>query len=125
MNVGKYGQFIKFCLVGAVNTSISLVVYAFLLKLNVYYLTASTIAYIAGILNGYIFSLSFVFKKKFNFTQGLKFVGVYLSSLLINLFFLYILVDIFQFPKFIGQICVTGFNVIYNFLLNKYWTFNK
>jgi putative flippase GtrA len=125
LSIEKYGQFIKFCLVGAVNTTISLVVYALLLKLNVHYLTASTIAYIAGIINGYIFSSSFVFKEKFHFIQGLKFIGVYLSSLLINLFLLYIIVDIFQISEFIGQICVTGFNVIYNYLLNKFWTFNK
>ncbi|SDM69907.1 GtrA family protein [Bacillus sp. OK048] len=125
LSIEKYGQFIKFCIVGAVNTTISLVVYGLLLKLNVHYLTASTIAYLAGILNGYIFSSSFVFKAKFRFIQGLKFIGVYLSSLLINLFLLYFLVDIFQFNEFVGQICVTGFNVIYNYLLNKFWTFSK
>jgi putative flippase GtrA len=121
----KYGQFIKFCIVGVTNTGISLAVYALLLKLNIHYLAASTIAYLAGILNGYILSTSFVFKNKFNILQGLKFLGVYLSSLLINLMFLYILVGVFHVSAFYGQVIVTLFNVIYNYFLNKIWTFKR
>ena len=123
LSMKKYGQFIKFCIVGVGNTGISLLVYALLLKFNVHYLAASTIAYLAGIVNGYIFSTSFVFKNKFNLTQGLKFLGVYLSSLLINLGLLYVLVDFFHISEFWGQFFVTCFNVVYNYLLNKIWTF--
>jgi putative flippase GtrA len=123
--IEKYGQFIKFCLVGVTNTGISLLVYALLLKLNVHYLAASTISYLAGIANGYFFSSSFVFKEKFNYVQGLKFLGVYLSSLLINLAFLYILVDLLNVSEFFAQVIVTGFNVIYNYFLNKLWTFKR
>ncbi|MEH7252410.1 GtrA family protein [Neobacillus niacini] len=123
--IDKYGQFIKFCIVGVTNTGISLLVYALLLKFNVHYLAASTISYFAGIVNGYIFSSSFVFKEKTNYVQALKFLGVYLSSLLINLAFLYILVDILHISKFLAQVIVTGFNVVYNYLLNKFWTFKR
>jgi putative flippase GtrA len=123
LSIERYGQFIKFCIVGVANTSISLVVYALLLKLSVHYLAASTIAYLAGIINGYIFSSSFVFKKKFNYMQGLKFLGVYLSSLLINLGLLFIFVEILHISEFFGQVIATCFNVIYNYLLNKLWTF--
>ncbi len=125
LSIEKYGQFIKFCIVGATNTAISFVVYALLLKLNMNYLVASTLSYLAGLINGYIFSSSFVFNNKRNLTQGLKFLGVYLSSLIINLAFLYILVDTFKFSELIAQVIVTCFNVIYNFSLNKFWTFKR
>ncbi|MDQ0202252.1 GtrA family protein [Neobacillus ginsengisoli] len=125
LSIEKYGQFIKFCIVGATNTAISFVVYALLLKLNMNYLIASTLSYLAGLLNGYIFSSSFVFKDKPNLIQGLKFLGVYLSSMLINLALLYILVDYFKFSELLGQFIVTCFNVIYNYSLNKFWTFKK
>ena len=121
----KYGQFIKFCFVGVTNTSISLLVYALLLNLNMNYLASSAIAYLAGIINGFILSTSFVFKKKYNFVRGLMFLGVYFSSLLINLALLYILVDIFSISEFLGQVFVTCFNVFYNYLLNKLWTFKR
>lgn len=123
--MGKYGQFIRFCIVGAVNTGISLLVYALLLKLQVHYLAASTLAYIAGLINGYIFSSSFVFKKKFKLQQGVKFVTVYLSSLLINLALLYIFVDVFHLSELLGQTIVTGINVVYNYFINKFWTFKS
>jgi putative flippase GtrA len=125
LSMKKYGQFVKFCLVGGTNTVISLLVYALLLKLNVYYIVASAISYIAGLINGYLLSSSFVFKHKINLKQGLRFVGVYLSSLLINLAFLYILVDLFKISELIAQLMVTCFNVFYNYFLNKVWTFKK
>ena len=125
MSIQKYGQFIKFCIVGVTNTTISLVVYYFLLKLGVQYLLASTIAYCAGLLNGYILSSTFVFKQQRNMNQALKFIGVYLSSLLINLLLLYCLVDIYGISEFFAQVVVTVFNVFYNYFLNKIWTFNK
>jgi putative flippase GtrA len=121
--IQKYGQFIKFCIVGVANTTISLVAYYFLLKLGVHYLLASTISYCVGILNGYIFSTKFVFKKQRNKLQAFRFVGVNLSSLVINLLLLYILVDVFSVSEFIAQVIATIFNVIYNYSLNKFWTF--
>jgi putative flippase GtrA len=125
LSIKKYGQFIKFCIVGATNTGISLIVYAILLKVNVYYLAASAISYLAGLINGYVLSSSFVFKHKINVKKGLKFIGVYVSSLLINLGFLYILVDRFKLSAFFAQVVVTCFNVFYNYFLNKIWTFKE
>ncbi|WP_253701322.1 GtrA family protein [Bacillus sp. FJAT-29814] len=125
LSIEKYGQFIKFCIVGVINTGVSLIVFSILLHYGVYYLMASTVAYLAGIVNGYIFSSSYVFKKKFSFVQGIKFIGVYLSSLLINLGFLFILVDIIHIAELFGQLIVTGFNVVYNYCLNKFWTFKS
>ena len=50
----KYLPFIKFCLVGTTNVLIYYTIYYILLILNINYLAANTIAYIMGILNGYI-----------------------------------------------------------------------
>jgi putative flippase GtrA len=125
LSIQKYGQFLKFCIVGVTNTTISLVVYYLLLKFGVQYLLASTISYCAGLLNGYILSSAFVFKQKKSLNQALKFIGVYLSALLINLLLLYCLVDIFGVSEFFAQVVVTVFNVFYNYFLNKIWTFNN
>ncbi|WP_368042572.1 GtrA family protein [Ectobacillus sp. JY-23] len=121
----KHAQFIKFCIVGVTNTSISLIVYYFLLNADVPYLLASTLAYCAGLLNGYLLSSSFVFKQKRTAGQALKFISVYISSLLINLLLLFCLVDVFIISEFPAQVIVTFFNVFYNFILNKLWTFKS
>lgn len=121
--IHKYEQFLKFCIVGLTNTTISLVTYYFLLQVDIHYLIASTISYCAGLLNGYFLSSSIVFNQKRNVIQALKFIGVYVSSLLLNLLFLFILVDLLELNEFISQIIVIIFNVFYNYFLNKIWTF--
>jgi putative flippase GtrA len=120
----KYGQFLKFCIVGAANTLISLVVYYLLIKFfGLHYLLSSVMAYCTGLLNGYIFSSTFVFQQKRNVKQGVKFIGVNTSSLLINLLILYLLVEVSGVSSLLSQLFATIFNVIYNFSLNKWWTF--
>jgi putative flippase GtrA len=121
--IGEYGQFLKFCMIGVVNTTISLVVFYILLRFDMHYLLSSSIAYCAGLLNGYIFSSSFVFQQKHNVKQVIKFISVNTSSLLINLLILYFLVKVGEVSNLHAQLFATIFNVIYNFTLNKWWTF--
>jgi putative flippase GtrA len=121
--IGEYGQFLKFCMIGVVNTTISLVVFYILLRFDMHYLLSSSIAYCVGLLNGYIFSSSFVFQQKHNVKQVIKFISVNTSSLLINLLILYFLVKVGEVSNLHAQLFATIFNVIYNFTLNKWWTF--
>ena len=100
----KYSPFIKFCLVGATNVIISYTAYFILLRLGLYYLLATTIAYVVGILNGYIWSSKFVFKKNKSINNMMKFFAVYISSLFINLGIMYICVDIYNMNKLIAPI---------------------
>jgi putative flippase GtrA len=119
----KYLPFIKFCLVGVTNVVISYTAYFILLKLGLYYLLASTIAYIVGILNGYIWSSKFVFKKNKSINNMMKFFIVYISALFINLGIIYICVDCYNMNKLIAPIIAIGVGTIYNYTLNKIWTF--
>lgn len=121
----KYGKFIKFCIVGGINTVISLVVYTILIKQGMHYLGASTIGYIAGILNGYLLSSKFVFGEKLNMSKGIKFILIYLSALVINLLIMSGLIEILGVKEIPAQVIATGFNVLYNFILNNLWTFKK
>ena len=119
----KYLPFIKFCLVGATNVIISYTAYFILLRLGLYYLLATTIAYVVGILNGYIWSSKYVFKKNKSLNNMTKFFAVYISSSFINLGIMYICVDSFNIHKLIAPIFAVGVGTIYNFILNKAWTF--
>ena len=119
----KYLPFIKFCLVGATNVAISYTAYFILLKLGLYYLLATTIAYVVGILNGYIWSSKFVFKKNKSINNMMKFFIVYISALFINLGIMYICVDTYNMHKLVAPIFAIGIGTIYNFTLNKIWTF--
>lgn len=116
-------RFLKFAIVGVSNTAISFLVYVVLVKLSLYYILASIISYIAGILNSYILNTAFVFKEKKTKKNLFMFSSVYLSALLINLTLLYILVDIIGTGPITGQILVTGIVMIYNYIMQKKWTF--
>lgn len=116
-------SFLKFCIVGASNTIISLIIYWILLKFDIYYLVASTIAYMAGILNGYLLSSKYVFKTTKSIQTIFKFFVVYGTSLLINLFLLYVLVDIVGINKMIAQVMTIVVNTLFNYFVNKIWTF--
>ena len=119
----KYLPFIKFCLVGATNVIISYTAYFILLKLGLYYLLASAIAYITGMLNGYIWSSRFVFNANKSINNMVKFFIVYISALFINLGIMYICVDTYNMHKLIAPIFAVGVGTIYNYILNKMWTF--
>lgn len=119
----KYLPFIKFCLVGATNVIISYTVYYILLASGLNYLLASAIAYITGILNGYIWSSKFVFKKNKSIYNMMKFFIVYISALFINLGIMYVCVDTYNMNKLVAPIFAIGIGTIYNYLLNKIWTF--
>lgn len=116
-------RFLKFAIVGVSNTAISFLVYVVLVKLSLYYILASIISYIAGILNSYILNTAFVFKEKKTKKNLFMFSSVYLSALLINLSLLYIMVDVFGTGPITGQILVTGIVMIYNYIMQKKWTF--
>jgi len=118
-----YSLFIKFCIVGVTNVIISYTVYYILLASGLNYLLASAIAYITGMLNGYIWSSKFVFKKNKSIDNMMKFFIVYISALFINLGTMYICVDTYNMNKLIAPIFAIGIGTIYNYLLNKMWTF--
>jgi len=121
----KHSKFIKFCLIGVTNVAISYTIYYILLTFGINYLIANAIAYIMGILNGYIWSSKYVFKKNKSLNNMMKFFTVYISSLFINLGIMYICVDTYNMHKLIAPIFAIGVGTIYNYTLNEIWTFKE
>ncbi len=125
INKIRNNTFIGFAVVGAINTGFSFIIYLLLLKLDLYYISASVIAYIAGIAVSYILNTKFVFRQEKTFANLSKFVSVYLTALVINISLLYFLVNIVGFNPVVGQIGVTCIVLFYNYVLQKLWTFKK
>ena len=118
-------RFLRFACVGAVNTAASFLVYITLLHFQVYYIIASIVAYITGIGISYILNTAFVFQAEKKRSTAYKFTAVYLSALLINLFMLYLFVDILGINPVLGQILVTSAVLFYNYILQSVWTFKR
>lgn len=122
----KYKQFLLFCIVGASNTLITMVVLWILSKLNVYVPVASTIGYICGIANGYIWSSKIVFKKKKTVDNAIKFAVVNILAIGVNFLMMWVWTSLLSMNEMIAQvITIAFFTMPLNFILNKLWTYRS
>lgn len=122
----KYKQFLLFFIVGASNTLITMAVLCVLTKLKVYVPIASTIGYICGIINGYIWSSKIVFKKKKTVDNAIKFAIVNLLAIGINFLMMLVWTSVLSINEMIAQaITIIFFTMPLNFILNKIWTYRS
>lgn len=117
-------QFIKFSMVGVLNTAITIASYNLLVFLGLNYMVSNVIGYALGTINSYFFNKTWVFSSKEKGSKLFsKFVAVNLITLLINSFLLHTLVSQFNMDKTISQLAATFVGMVINFALNKLWTF--
>ena len=129
----KYKQFLSFCLVGGLNTLVSLAVFTILVfitgasdtEAGILAIILNIISDVAGGINSYLWNRFWVFKKSETTTKEslpkfiLTFcVYVAISSLLFT-FFQWIL----PVHEIIIKIIVLPITTIVNFFMNKLWAF--
>lgn len=120
-------RFIKFGLVGVLNTIINWVLFILLNSIGVYYIISNIIAYSISTLNSYLWNSKWVFKYNGdNINQTtFKFITLNIIGLVLNTIILFLLVDIIKLPKIISLIITTGIVMILNYFINKLWVFKK
>lgn len=120
-------QFIKFILVGIINTLVTYVTFKILT--NIFFVNdilAIIISYIVGVINSFILNKIWTFRSKImSFREIIFFVIVFFISLFFKIIVYKTLKEKFLIQKdiafFIGMAVYTSIN----FLLNKYITFRK
>ena len=120
-------KFIKFGLVGVLNTLINWIIFAVLNFVGVYYIVANVIAYAIATANSYIWNSKWVFKYngKDKKETTIKFVILNLIGLALNTAILYFLVDVLLFNKLIGLVITTVIVMVINYIVNKIWVFKE
>ena len=120
-------RFIKFGLVGVLNTIINWVLFILLNSIGLYYIISNIIAYSISTLNSYLWNSKWVFKYNGdNVNQTtFKFITLNIIGLVLNTIILFLLVDIIKLPKIISLIITTGIVMILNYFINKLWVFKK
>lgn len=119
-------QFLKFGLIGVMNTAITVLSYQLLIHFGINYYAANTIGYLLGTLNSYFFNNNWVFGAKDKSKEVFsKFIIVNLITLCISNVLLFIFVDKLNYGKTIVQIFVIPITMVFNFVLNKFWTFKR
>jgi len=120
------GQFIKFNVVGIMNTAVDFGVFMILNHyLGLIYAVSQVISYSCGMVNSYFLNKFWTFQKREGFTaiEVTKFILVNVCSLGVSLLVLYILQSKWSWEVLPSKVLATGFSVGVNFLGNKFWVF--
>ena len=120
-----FEQFIKFGVVGCINTATSLLIYYVLLFFNVQYLLASISGYIFSSVVGFILNKFWVFQAKGTKTlqETIRYYIVYGCALLMNLTIMYLQVDILLISDKIAPLITLCVTVPFNFIMSRVWVF--
>lgn len=120
-------SFLKFGLVGCINTIVSIAIYYILVYFKVDYVVATIIGYLGSSIFGYILNRIWVFK-----TQNSKLMNslfryfvVYSTSLLINVLCMYLWIDVLSISQYIAPILTICITLPYNYFLSKLWAFKE
>ncbi|MBP1308130.1 putative flippase GtrA [Paenibacillus sp. 1182] len=118
-------QFLKYGFVGAFGTLIHTSTIILLVeKLNFEPIFSSFIGFIFSLVISYFINRQWTFS-----TSGkggkilVKYTLVSLTGLVLNLSIMYVIVYAFHFSYLLGQFFALIIVPIFNFILNKYWTF--
>lgn len=115
--------FIKFVLVGIVNTMFGYGLFALLLFCNIHYALASILATIISVLFNFKTTGTLVFENKDN-SRILKFISVYCLTTILSISGLKI-AKIFGLNLYFAGFVLTGIMAIVTFILQKKYVFKK
>ena len=125
-------QFVKFGIVGASNTLISLGTYQlFLHGFGLHYQLANLLSFLVSVCNAYYWNLRYVFKNDSQMTamQHLQAFGKaltsYGSTFLLSTILLAFWVETCGISKTLAPAINLLITIPLNFVLNKYWAFRK
>ena len=119
-------QFIKFGIVGALNTLISLAVYyIFIFISDDLYLIGNAVGLVAGIINSYYWNGKYVFADtgKREIKTFLKTFVSYSFTFALSTSMLFIMVEYMNISNKLAPIIVLTVTIPLNFILNKFWAF--
>ncbi|NLZ48237.1 MAG: GtrA family protein [Clostridiales bacterium] len=121
-----FKQLFKFGIVGVINTVINVIIYQILTNIGIDPNLSNTIGYVAGTVNSYFFNNYWVFTAKDKSKEVLsKFIVVNLLTLGLSNILLAFFINKLNISKTYAQFFVIPITMIFNYLLNKFWTFKK
>jgi len=120
-------QVIKFLLVGAMNTTLDLIVYLILTRFvpffSLHKVWAKGVSFIAGITNSFIFNRAWTFRSEVSLSSFVPFIIVGIASLAINTGVMYVLFETMKVNEFLSLGLATLATLSWNFLTSKFVVF--
>ena len=129
----KYKEIINYLIVGGLTTLISIIVYyvCVLTFLNpeipIQLQIANILSWIAGVTFAYFTNRKFVFESKNpnKIKEATKFVGSRITTLLLDMFVMYIGVTVLKFNDKIMKIIAQILVIVGNYIISKLFVFKK
>lgn len=123
----KNKSFLRFGIVGCINTGVDFLVYTLLSFVGVDKLIAQAYAYTAGLLNSFMLNKNWTFKTKKTNTinEFLKFLPINMISLGFTLVGIWILCDVLTVNVFLAKGILTVFAQLINYFGYKVWVFEE
>ena len=120
-------RFLKFGIVGVLNTLVNWIIFFILNTLGMYYIFSNIIAYSISTIHSYLWNTLWVFKYKDKASTDttFKFIVLNIIGLCLNTGILYVLVDFFNLNKLFALIITTAIVMIINYVVNKVWVFKR
>jgi putative flippase GtrA len=117
--VEEHVRFIKFILVGLVNTLVGYLIFFGLISVGLHYAIASLLGTILGVLFNF-YSISKVVYNSFNYLYIFRFLLVYIFVYLLNISLIYLLMSKNLDVMISGFISIVVVSILTYFLLNKF-----
>lgn len=124
----KFGQMIKYGLVGVMNTIITgIILFVLMNGFGVSYPISNAFGYVAGFFNSFIMNKLWTFKgsQTSSIKQFIRFTVVFALCYIIQLGLVVFLVEILVVNENLAQLIGMVFYTLFGFLLNKFFTFKK
>lgn len=121
-------QFVKFNLVGVLNTLVDFLLFTLLIGLGVHYLAAQCVSYAGGMTNSYLFNRYWTFssgKGAGGWSQFVRFALVNGVTLGMSLILLFWLGERLGLHPLLAKVLVVGFTMVFNFVGTKFWVFRQ
>ena len=115
-------ELIYYLVIGGLATIFNYLVFVVLYKIfNIYEVFSSAIAYMSGVLVSYPLNVVFTFKKRKKSSLNLivKYISVYLVTLIVGCFIFYLLLNVTKLSPYIIQAIQICFVTVLNYMLLK------
>jgi putative flippase GtrA len=118
-------QFIKFNLVGLLNTGLDFALFSLLTWVGIYYIAAQCVSYGVGMLNSYTLNKYWTFAQKGRLEpkQAIRFLALNIGSLLLSLLLLMLFKDTWGIAILAAKLLTTVITTLVNYAGNKLWVF--
>lgn len=124
----KYSEVINYLIFGVLTTLVSIGIYALCTKcFHINYMISNCISWIISVLFAYITNRIFVFKSKSSdiVIEMYQFFKYRIFSFLIDVFLMYVLVELINIDDMISKVIVQVVVIILNYVFSKIFVFKK